>query len=322
MEKLTLLKNKINNAAMDGIPFLFALNYELTDGFIIEDPLDQTDILWRVGKHTNIAHQKSTTQGTHFAATPITLEEYTEKFNCIRGQLLSGNSFLANLTVKTPIKTDFSMQEILYRSNSPYALLIPNKLVCFSPEIFVKINNNKISSNPMKGTISANKKDAENTILTDYKESAEHFTIVDLIRSDLSRVATKITVDRLRYIDRLKTSKGEILQVSSEISGEILDSYKGRLGDIIFELLPAGSISGAPKQPTINIIKQAENTLRGFYTGVFGYFDGTNLDSAVMIRYIECDAGGIFFRSGGGITINSICEDEYNEVLSKIYLPF
>ena len=174
----------------------------------------------------------------------------------------------------------------------------------------------------MKGTISANENDAENTILSDYKESAEHFTIVDLIRSDLSRVATNITVDRLRYIDRLKTSKGDILQVSSEISGAILDSYKGRLGDMIFELLPAGSISGAPKQPTVNVIQQAESEPRGFYTGVFGYFDGSELDSAVMIRYIEREEGQMFFRSGGGITINSVCEDEYNEVLAKIYLPF
>ena len=322
MEKRTDLKNKINSAALCGTPFLFALNYELTDGFVIENPLDQTDILWRVGNHSNFTPQKITSQSTQIDADAMPIEKYAEKFNYVKNQLLAGNSFLANLTVKTPINTDFSLKEILYHSNSPYALLIPDKLVCFSPEIFVKIRNNKISSNPMKGTISANENNAENTILSDYKESAEHFTIVDLIRSDLSRVATNITVNRLRYIDRLKTSKGDILQVSSEISGEVLDGYKGRLGDMIFELLPAGSISGAPKQPTVNVIQQAESEPRGFYTGVFGYFDGSELDSAVMIRYIEREEGQMFFRSGGGITINSVCEDEYNEVLAKIYLPF
>ena len=94
------------------------------------------------------------------------------------------------------------------------------------------------------------------------------------------------------------------------------------IGDIIVLMLPAGSVSGAPKSATIDLIKKAEGESRGFYTGVFGYYDGTELDSAVLIRFIESQNGQSYYRSGGGITAYSRCEEEYNEVLKKIYLPF
>ena len=174
----------------------------------------------------------------------------------------------------------------------------------------------------MKGTIDASVPDAERVILEDYKERSEHNTIVDLIRNDLNRVAERVDVKRFRYIDRLRVSRGEILQVSSEVTGRLTGDYYSRLGEIVFGMLPAGSISGAPKPSTLRIITQAERERRGFYTGVFGYFDGKKLDSAVMIRYIEVRDGWYYFRSGGGITINSDCRTEYEEVLAKVYLPF
>ena len=86
-------------------------------------------------------------------------------------------------------------------------------------------------------------------------------------------------------------------------------------------MLPAGSISGAPKEATRKIIQEAESEPRGYYTGVCGYYDGNELDSAVIIRYIENDENQYYFRSGGGITAYSDCEEEYKEVLEKIYLP-
>lgn len=123
-------------------------------------------------------------------------------------------------------------------------------------------------------------------------------------------------------IDRLETSTAPILQVSSKISGELPQNYRQNLADIIFELLPAGSVSGAPKPSTIEIIRNAERRDRGYYCGIFGYYDGTNLDTAVMIRFIEQQADKLYFRSGGGITINSNPQSEYNETIQKIYLPF
>jgi para-aminobenzoate synthetase component 1 len=110
--------------------------------------------------------------------------------------------------------------------------------------------------------------------------------------------------------------------MSSEISGELPLNYYETLGDLIFKLLPAGSISGAPKKKTVEIIRQAEQYDRGFYTGIFGIFDGENLDSGVMIRFIEQTAEGLFYKSGGGITAKSNCSEEYQELIAKIYVPF
>lgn len=107
-------------------------------------------------------------------------------------------------------------------------------------------------------------------------------------------------------------------QVSSEITGKLGADYKSKLGDILFSLLPAGSISGAPKKKTVEIIRHAEGEERGYYTGVCGYFDGESLDSCVLIRYLD-EQGR--YRSGGGITFLSQLEEEYQEMIDKVYVP-
>lgn len=155
----------------------------------------------------------------------------------------------------------------------------------------------------MKGTISAEVSNAKCVILGDPKETAEHNTIVDLMRNDIGMVAEDVQVERFRYIDRIKTHNGDILQVSSEITGRLPKDNLSHLGDIVFRMLPAGSVSGAPKQSTVNLIHKAEPEARGYYTGVFGYFDGSELDTAVLIRFIVQDENKLFFHSGGGITI-------------------
>jgi para-aminobenzoate synthetase component 1 len=228
---------------------------------------------------------------------------------------------LLNLTFASRIETNYSLKEIFFSTQAKYKLWLRDAFVCFSPEIFVKIENGEIRSFPMKGTIDASVPQAERKLLNNRKETAEHATIVDLIRNDLSRVARQVEVKRFRYIDHLKTHKNEILQVSSEISGMLPETYFSELGDIIFALLPAGSVSGAPKDKTLEIIRAAEGAERGYYTGIAGIFDGTNLDSAVLIRFIEKTRDGTFYRSGGGITGQSNAEDEYHELIQKIYVP-
>ncbi|MFZ1573367.1 MAG: chorismate-binding protein, partial [Candidatus Kapaibacterium sp.] len=94
------------------------------------------------------------------------------------------------------------------------------------------------------------------------------------------------------------------------------------IGDTLISLLPAGSISGAPKKKTLEIINKVEKYKRGYYTGVFGYFDGVNLESSVMIRFIEKTSKGLIFKSGGGITFLSEAYKEYNELIDKVYVPF
>jgi para-aminobenzoate synthetase component 1 len=90
---------------------------------------------------------------------------------------------------------------------------------------------------------------------------------------------------------------------------------------VLFTLLPAGSVTGAPKEKTVEIIRAVESYDRGFYTGIFGFFDGQSLTSAVSIRYIEQTTDGLVFKSGGGITALSDAESEYQEMIKKIYVP-
>ena len=139
----------------------------------------------------------------------------------------------------------------------------------------------------MKGTIDASHPDAQKTLKENTKEINEHNTIVDLIRNDLSKVAKEVQVKRFRYIDKIKTQKKEIYHTSSEIRGKLLNGWEKELPELILKMLPAGSICGAPKEKTVDIIREVEQEKRGYYTGVFGYFDGMNLESAVNIRYLE-----------------------------------
>ena len=109
--------------------------------------------------------------------------------------------------------------------------------------------------------------------------------------------------------------------MSSEIEGKLPANWQSCLGEIIWNLLPAGSISGAPKIKTVNIIQSVEERERDYYTGLYGYFDGENFDSAVAIRYIEQDNNDFYYWSGGGITAYSKKEEEYQELKDKIYVP-
>lgn len=315
------IQDRMNEYGKQKKPFLFALNFELTEGFFIDNPLTQSEVLFDVKGKGNIGTARRIQQPYLFDYSPLAYEEYKQKFDIVHHGLLRGDSYLTNLTVKTPVSFNLSFDEIVKYSNARYKLLLPDKFVCFSPERFVKIEGNTISTNPMKGTIDASLPNAEQIILNDFKETAEHNTIVDLLRNDLSIVADNVRVSRFRYVDRISTNKKDILQVSSEIIGTLKDNLSDNLGDIIFGMLPAGSISGAPKDATIRIIEEAEGDVRGYYTGVFGYYDGVELDTAVLIRFIEKDGDNYFFRSGGGITAYSDCISEYQEVISKIYLP-
>jgi para-aminobenzoate synthetase component 1 len=257
-----------------------------------------------------------------FQKFPLSLEVYKTAFEKVKAEILSGNSFLLNLTFATEIKTDLTLANFFNMAKSRYKLLVDDEFVVFSPESFVQICNGNIYSYPMKGTISATEPDAKSKILSDFKETAEHNTIVDLIRNDLSQVASNVKVKRFRYIDRVETNAGGIFQVSSEIEGKLPENYCKKIGDIIFKLLPAGSVTGAPKTKTVEIINSVEPIKRGYYTGIFGYFANGLLDSAVMIRFVEHRENKIWFRSGGGITHISKLENEYNELIEKVYVPF
>ena len=315
-------EDKITQYAREGRPFLFAINFPGTGAFILTpEEARENNIFFNINGITNYPVRKERLRHFSFAAKPVSLAVYQEAFEKVIAALNYGDTYLLNLTFPTEIETDLSPEEIFLYSQANYKLLAGGEFVVFSPETFIRIHHNIISSFPMKGTISATVPDAAETILADRKELYEHNTIVDLIRNDLGMVSTNVKVVRFRYIERIKSLDGDLLQVSSEISGELPDDYLSRLGSILFTLLPAGSVTGAPKKRTVEIILEAESYERGFYTGIFGYFDGRSLDSAVMIRFIEFTASGPVYKSGGGITALSNPKSEYEEMIQKVYVP-
>lgn len=312
----------MNGAGKAKTPFLFAVNFEMSEGFFIENPLQQTQILFDVNGVSNTEYESDAPKEYIFERFPENFQTYEKQFSCAMDALRKGKTSLLNLTIKTPIETSLSLHQIFKYSKAKYRLYAPEKFVCFSPERFVEIKNGKIFSHPMKGTIDATLPNAAKILLNDHKEIAEHETIAELTCNDLERIASHVKVNRFRYIDKLKTTNGYILQTSSEIEGTLPADYLQNLGTLFFKLLPAGSIAGTPREATLRVIRECEQQNRGFYSGVMGYFDGENLDSGVLIRFIEKENGKMYFRSGGGITINSQCESEYHEAVQKVYLPF
>ena len=314
---------KITDYAKNRTPFLFFINAAADKGLVCS-PVEaaKKGIFFNFNGITNYAGEPFPIIRKKFTFNPILFEQYHAAFTQVMAHIHKGDTYLLNLTFPTQVETGYSLEEIFHFSEAPYKLLMEDRFVLFSPEIFIKINDGKIFSHPMKGTIDASIANAENILMNDRKELFEHNTIVDLIRNDLAMVSTQVKVNRFRYLQKITTNRKTLLQVSSEISGELPSDYLNNLGEIIFTLLPPGSVTGAPKQKTVEIIRNTEIDDRGFYTGICGFFDGQSLDSAVMIRFIEKTGQGLFFRSGGGITALSDAESEYRELTDKIYVPF
>ena len=314
-------KEAMNYLGNRGIPFLFLIDYEMENIIITTDVENSKEIKFNINGITNHETHTPLVKEYYFDAYPMSLDQYKVSYKIVENQIQIGNSFLLNLTHPTQVMTNLSFDEIYDMTSAKYKIHLRNNFVCYSPEIFVQIKDGRISSNPMKGTIDAGVDNASVKILEDEKEIAEHFTIVDLIRNDLSKVAQHVEVEKFRYIDHIQTNDKNLLQVSTKISGQLPEDYSRRIGDIMFDLLPAGSITGAPKKKTVDIIHDAEKLKRGYYTGICGYFDGKDLDSGVMIRLLEKRKEKLYYRSGCGITASSDMNTEYKEMIDKVYLP-
>lgn len=303
--------------------FVFFIDFEKQKPLIFSPEEAFAKGIWfQIDKVKNYAYPAKYPQSITLQTFPVSKIRYRKAFDEVQKHLHAGNTYLLNLTFATPVQVSNGLAEIFYLAQAPYKVFFKDQFVFFSPETFVKIIGNEITTYPMKGTIDAGIANAHEKLLQNKKELYEHNTIVDLLRNDLASVARKVRVNRFRYIDKITTSQGALLQVSSEISGSLPDDWKQNNPVEIFEkLLPAGSVSGAPKPKTLEIIRSVEKAERGYYTGIFGYFDGQNFDTAVMIRYIEKRNEKFYYRSGGGVTALSSCQDEYYELKQKIYVP-
>ncbi|WP_185290762.1 aminodeoxychorismate synthase component I [Chryseobacterium lactis] len=313
---------KMDELSLQKVPYFFVIDF-LSEKVEIyqEHEIENSGLIIDFQYFSTIKEQPELNKKVEWKSFPETMENFKTGFDKVQKNIRLGNSYLVNYTRKTEIETNLSLKEIFYHSNAKYKVFYKDFFVFFSPETFVKIIDGKILTYPMKGTIDAALENAAEILKNDKKEKAEHYTVVDLLRNDLSMVADEVKVDKFQHIDFIKTQQKDLYAMSSEISGKLKPEYDGKLGSIMQKLLPAGSILGAPKPKTLEIVLEAEGYDRGYYTGVCGWFDGKNVDSCVMIRFIEKEGDQLYFKSGGGITHMSKLEDEYQEMKNKIYVP-
>lgn len=188
-----------------------------------------------------------------------------------------------------------------------------------SPETLVKLEDGILHTFPLAGTRPRGKTDKEDKeleagLLADEKELAEHNMLVDLGRNDLGKISKfgTVEVEKLHSIERYS----HVMHIGSTVRGEIRDEFDGL--DAVSAVLPAGTLSGAPKIRACQLIAELENNKRGIYGGAIGYIDFTgNLDTCIAIRIAYKKNGKVFVRSGAGIVADSVPEKEHQECLNK-----
>lgn len=312
----------MDDLSLKKVPFFFMVDFLLEKVEVFqENEIEEESLLIDFQNFKNMKTTEAENAEIELKILSESAEIYRKGFDFVQENLRQGNSYLTNYTMKSEIAINLTLKEIFYHSKAKYKVWYNDEFVFFSPETFVEIIDDQIYTYPMKGTIEASIENAVEILKNDVKEKAEHFTVVDLLRNDLSMVADEVQVDEFQRIDFIKTQQKDLYAMSSKISGKLKPEFQNKIGTVMKTLLPAGSILGAPKPKTLEIIAEAENYDRGFYTGVCGWFDGENLDSCVMIRFIEKENGKLFFKSGGGITHLSKFADEYKEMKNKIYVP-
>ena len=188
-----------------------------------------------------------------------------------------------------------------------------------SPETLVKLENGVLHTFPLAGTRPRGRTDAEDRaleaeLLADKKELAEHNMLVDLGRNDIGKISKfgTVQVEKFHTIERFS----HVMHIGSTVRGEIR-ADKDAL-DAIEAVLPAGTLSGAPKLRACQLIGELENNKRGIYGGAIGYIDFTgNMDTCIAIRIVYKKHGKVFVRSGAGIVADSVPENEFEECLNK-----
>lgn len=188
-----------------------------------------------------------------------------------------------------------------------------------SPETLVKLQDGVLYTFPLAGTRPRGRTDEEDRLmeeelLTDEKELAEHNMLVDLGRNDLGKISKfgSVQVEKLHFIERFS----HVMHIGSTVRGEIREENDAL--DAVEAVLPAGTLSGAPKIRACQLIGELENNKRGIYGGAVGYIDFTgNMDTCIGIRIAYKKNGKVFVRSGAGIVADSVPEREYEECINK-----
>lgn len=241
--------------------------------------------------------------------------------------IVRGDIFQVVLSNRRSIKATGSLfgtyLKLRQTNPSPYMFYFSSKSIEIagaSPETLVKLYDKKLLTYPLAGSIRRGKDDKEDLrlekeLLSDEKEISEHNMLVDLGRNDIGKISKLQTVKVSEYMRVLKFS--HIMHIGSIVEGEIRDGFDAL--DAIDAILPAGTLSGAPKIRATQIINELEKERRGIYGGAIGYIDfGGNLDTAISIRLAYKKNGKVYMRSGAGIVFDSNEEKEYEETINKL----
>jgi para-aminobenzoate synthetase / 4-amino-4-deoxychorismate lyase len=290
--------------------------------------------LFWFGIFSNPHYEQISSDGDFFVSEwkpTITLEDYDQAISSIKKSIQYGNTYQTNYTIR--LHSQFSGDNLAFYNrlkkaqSSNYCAYIhtgEQSILSASPELFFHLDNGKITTRPMKGTIKRGasfEEDARNAnwLLHSEKNRAENLMIVDLLRNDLGMVAQSgtVVVEKLFEIEQYPT----VHQMTSTISAKISETTN--LVDIFKALFPCGSITGAPKISTMNIIADLENEPREVYCGAIGYITPNKeaiFNVPIRTVLIDHSTGNAVYGVGGGVTWDSTSEGEYHEILAKAKL--
>lgn len=264
--------------------------------------------------------------GNNNFSSNFTKEEYINKIKSLKEYIRNGDVYIANMTQRFVCESNEDaigiyekLREINKAPFSAYANYQDFKIICSSPERFIQINKRKAHTRPIKGTRPRGRSYEEDefnkeALLSSEKDKAELLMVVDLERNDFSKVCKPHTV-KVTELFKLE-EYATVFHLVSTIEGELKDE----ISEVKFirECFPGGSITGTPKIRAMEIIEELEMLKRNIYTGCIGYFDFRgNSDFNIAIRTIIKKDNKAYFGVGGGITYDSIEEDEYYETLDK-----
>ena len=253
-------------------------------------------------------------------------ERYCAMVEKTKNYIFEGDIFQAVISNRLTAEAEGSLLDtyrlLRVRNPSPYMFYIASdslEIAGSSPETLVKLEDGVLHTFPLAGTRPRGKTEAEDKVLeeellSDPKELAEHNMLVDLGRNDLGKLSKFGTVTVEKYMSLERYS--HVMPIGSIVRGELRDDRDAL--DAIAAVLPAGTLSGAPKIRACEIIHELEQNKRGIYGGAIGYIDFTgNMDTCIAIRLAFMKSGRVFVRAGAGIVADSIPENEYQECINK-----
>ena len=256
----------------------------------------------------------------------VTEAQYAEIVNKTREYIFDGDIFQAVQSrrfVSPYAGSLLPAYRVLRTTNpSPYMVFLSidgDEIMCSSPETLVRLQDGRLTTFPVagsrpRGTTPAEDKALERELLADEKELSEHNMLVDLGRNDLGRVSEIGSVEVTEYMMIHRYSK--IMHICSQVEGDLADGCDAL--DALASVLPAGTLSGAPKIRACEIIEELEHEPRGVYGGALGYLDfAGNMDTCIAIRMAARKNGVVTVQAGGGIVADSVPENEYLESANK-----